>query len=39
MGKVRRHISIEEEQDEWVEEMDINLSSLVRSAIDRRRED
>jgi hypothetical protein len=37
MGKVRKHITIEEEQDEWLDENHISLSPLVREAINDRR--
>lgn len=37
--KVRTHVSIEPEQKEWVEENHVNLSSLLREAIDDRREE
>lgn len=33
MGKVRTHVTIEEEQKEWAGENHINLSSLLREAI------
>ena len=33
----RRNITIEEEQDEWVRNNHINLSSLVRECIDNKR--
>lgn len=33
----RRNITIEEEQDEWLRENHINLSSLVRECIDTHR--
>jgi hypothetical protein len=37
MDKVRTHVSIEPEQKEWVDDQNINLSSLLRDAIDERR--
>lgn len=37
MGKVRKHVCIEPEQDEWADDNHINLSSLLREAIDERR--
>jgi hypothetical protein len=33
----RRNITIEEEQDEWIRNNHINLSSLVRECIDKKR--
>lgn len=38
MGKVRTHVAIEPEQKEWVDDNHINLSSLLREAIDERRD-
>ncbi len=34
----RRNVTIREEQDEWIRENHINLSSLVRECIDERME-
>jgi len=34
----RKHIYIGQEREEWVEESHINLSSLVREAIDEHRD-
>lgn len=34
MGKVRTHVNIREDQKEWAEENDINLSSRIRSLLD-----
>ncbi|SIR77549.1 hypothetical protein SAMN05421858_3788 [Haladaptatus litoreus] len=34
----RRNITIREEQDKWIRENHINLSSLVRECIDNRME-
>lgn len=38
MAKVDTHITITEEQKQWVDENHINLSSLVREAIDENRD-
>ena len=35
--KVRTHVSIEREQKEWAEDNHINLSSLLREAIENQR--
>lgn len=35
----RRNITITEEQDEWIRENHINLSSLVRECIENERQD
>lgn len=37
-GDGRTHVRIGEERKEWVNENHINLSSLVREAIDERRD-
>jgi len=38
-GTLRRtHVSITEEQKEWAEENHVNLSSLLREAIEERRD-
>jgi len=36
--KVRTHVSIERDQKQWLEDNHINLSALVRDAIDQRRD-
>ncbi|MHC3438458.1 hypothetical protein ACYJ1Y_10235 [Natrialbaceae archaeon A-gly3] len=36
---IRRNITIEEEQDEWIRENHINLSSLVRECIEQKRQE
>jgi post-segregation antitoxin (ccd killing protein) len=36
--KVRTHVSIESEQKQWAEDNHVNLSSLLREAIEQRRD-
>ena len=38
MGKVKKSITIREEQADWIADNHINLSSLVRECIDGHRE-
>ena len=35
----RRNVTITEEQDEWIRENHINLSSLVRECIEKQRQE